>query len=69
MSKAAPTPPTTRRLWLWLTLLFALLIALAGGILRSTTGGSLADAILTGGKAFTATVTLCLTVLTAFRSR
>lgn len=69
MSNAASTPPTTKRPWLWMTLLFALLIALAGGILRSATGGGLADAILTGGKAFSATVTLCLTVIMAFRSR
>lgn len=70
MSKAAPPPPppTTRRIYLWLTLLFALLIALIGGTLRSLTGG-LADALLIGGQAFAATVTLCLSVLTAFRSR
>lgn len=67
MSKAAPPPPATRRLWLWLTLLFALLTALVGGFLRTATGGGLADALLTGGQTFTATVTLCLTLLTAFR--
>jgi len=68
MSKAVPPPPATRRICLSLTL-FALLAALIGGTLRSLTGDGLADALLTGGQAFAATMTLCLSVLTAFRSR
>jgi hypothetical protein len=66
MSNAAPT---TKRLWLWMALLVALLIGLAGGILRGSAGGDLVDAVFAGGKAFSTAATLCLAVLTAVRSR
>lgn len=54
--------------WIALALILGLFIGTAGGVLGWLSGQVPAAAVLTGGAAFTATVTLVLLILAALRS-
>lgn len=53
--------------WIALVLVFGLLIGTGGGVLSWLSGQVAAAAVLTGGAAFTAAVTLGLLILAALR--
>lgn len=55
----------TRYLWLLVAALFSLVVALVAGILKTSTGVGLAEAVLYGGAAFATSMGLCLLVLSA----
>ncbi|MDW4903396.1 hypothetical protein RB625_33865 [Streptomyces californicus] len=59
-------PPTIGMKILYITIaaLLSVVIALIAGILISSTGAPLAEAVLYGGGAFIAVMTMSLTVLT-----
>ena len=57
------TNSTVRGLWLAITVLTAVLVGTAGGLLAWAGGMNPPTAILTGGGTFTGTVLLVLTVL------
>lgn len=64
VERAPPlTNSTVRGLWLAITVLAAVLVGTAGGLLAWTGGMNPPSAILTGGGAFTGTVLLILTML------
>ncbi|MFI1097544.1 hypothetical protein [Streptomyces sp. NPDC020917] len=66
MNSPPPAPQSaTRYLWILVAFLFSLIVALAAGILRASTGTGLAETILYGGTAFAASMGLCLAVLSA----
>ncbi|WP_245641041.1 hypothetical protein [Streptomyces megasporus] len=60
-----PHPRTVKALWVLVTVLFSVLVALVAGILATVTGRSLPDAVLQAGGAFAMTLPLCLAVLSA----
>lgn len=52
-----------RNLWILVSLLFSLVVGLVTGIVKSATGVGVAEAVLTGGSAFTGSMLLCLGIL------
>jgi hypothetical protein len=65
MSTGAPNG--TEPVWIALSLVLALFISTAAGVLGWLSGQGVAAAILTGGVAFGGTVTLALLIRTAMR--
>jgi predicted branched-subunit amino acid permease len=57
------TPSVEARiLWIFITVLAALVVALAAGILRKSSGVRTSEAIIFGGKAFAGAATLILLI-------
>lgn len=54
-------------LWLLLMASLSLLVAVCVGILESLRGAGLAEAVLSGGKAFGGSIVICLTAVVAVR--
>ncbi|WP_405844618.1 hypothetical protein [Streptomyces sp. NBC_01518] len=59
------SPHATKILWVLISALISLVVALLAGILVSFTGVPPATAILYGGGSFAGCMILCMTVLTA----
>jgi hypothetical protein len=66
--QSSTSPQGADPLWVALSLLLALFIATAAGVLGWLSGQPVAAAILTGGVAFTLTATLAILILNAVRS-
>ena len=60
---ANPNSAEVRNRWILVSLLFSLVVGLVTGIVKGATGVGLAEAVLTGGSAFTGSMLLCLGVL------
>lgn len=58
-----PNSAEVRNLWILVSLLFSLVVGLVTGMVKNATGVGVAEAVLTGGSAFTGSMLLCLGIL------
>jgi hypothetical protein len=68
LSTPSTTIPTNVRvLWVLVSVLFSIVVAMVAGILTAEGGETIVHAFLYGGGAFGGTMALCLAVLKAVR--